>query len=71
MAYGFIHNRFDKLAPKAQIGVLVGYAASNIWHIWVPSTNRVIMMRDVTFDISKRYRDDSTPIKIVEADYSR
>ena len=59
-AYAFIHNRpkLEKLAKRAHVGYLVGYLSTNIWSIWVPSINRVIPMRDVTFDSTRRYIAD-------------
>lgn len=42
--------RLQKLAPRAFIGYLVGYDSSNIYRIWIPSQQKVIRTRDVTFD---------------------
>ncbi|PHH92205.1 hypothetical protein CDD83_8405 [Cordyceps sp. RAO-2017] len=39
-----------KLSPRAHVGYLVGYHASNIYRIWVPKLNRVILTRDVRFN---------------------
>ncbi|KAK4070225.1 hypothetical protein Purlil1_13546 [Purpureocillium lilacinum] len=39
-----------KLSPRAHVGYLVGYQASNIYRIWVPKLNRVILSRDVRFN---------------------
>ena len=39
-----------KLRPRAHVGYLVGYHASNIYRIWVPKLNRVILSRDVRFN---------------------
>ena len=39
-----------KINPRAHIGYLVGYRASNIYRIWVPALREVITTRDVTFD---------------------
>jgi hypothetical protein len=51
-AYALIKNqdKLDRLEPRAEIGYLVGYDASNIYQIWVPGRNQVIRTRDVTFD---------------------
>jgi hypothetical protein len=56
-AYPCIKNipRKDKLEPRAHLGYLVGYDSSNIYRIWVPSIERVLRTRDVTFDESKLY----------------
>ncbi|KAJ6436334.1 reverse transcriptase family protein [Purpureocillium lavendulum] len=42
-------NQF-KLGPRAHVGYLVGYHASNIYRIWVPKLNQVILSRDVRFN---------------------
>ena len=47
----------DKLSPRVWIGYLVGFQASNIWHIWDPASQRVITARDVQFDESALYKD--------------
>lgn len=47
----------DKLTPRAWIGWLVGYTASNIWRIWIPALERVVESRDVLFDENIVYRD--------------
>lgn len=39
-----------KLAVRAQHGFLVGYTASNIWKIWLPTEHKVIESSHVTFD---------------------
>jgi hypothetical protein len=41
--------------PKAEIGFLVAYGGHNIFRIWVPSRNRIVMTRDSTFDERKKY----------------
>ncbi|KJK84936.1 hypothetical protein H633G_11239 [Metarhizium anisopliae BRIP 53284] len=43
-------HRKQKLEPRAHIGYLVGYQSSNIYKIWVPHKNRVILTRDVIFN---------------------
>ncbi len=50
-------DKLDRLESRAHVGFLVGYHASNIWKIWVPSLNRVILSRDVTFDETKHYSE--------------
>jgi hypothetical protein len=40
----------NKLQPRALIGYLVSYVASNIWKIWIPSKRTVKVARDVVFD---------------------
>jgi hypothetical protein len=41
---------YYKTAPRAYIGYLVGYRASNICRVWIPALYRMITIRDVTFD---------------------
>ena len=50
-------KKSEKMAPRAQIGYLVGYEAHNIWRIWVtgPNGSKVIRARDVVFDETKKY----------------
>lgn len=56
-AYAYNHtlDKSLKTHPRAHIGWLVGYEASNIWRIWIPSLKTIISTRDVVFDESKRY----------------
>ena len=39
----------QRLEPRAHIGYLVGYDSTNIYRIWIPSRNKVVRIRDVTF----------------------
>ena len=50
-----------KTQPRAHIGYLVGYAASNIYDIWVPSQSKVIRTRDVTFEETEFYEEAAKP----------
>ena len=43
-------KRAFKVDPRAHIGYLIGYVSSNIYRIWVPQLQRVIVSRNVTFD---------------------
>jgi hypothetical protein len=45
----------DKMAPRAEIGYLVGYVASNIWRVWFPHLDTVREVRDVVFDENVRF----------------
>lgn len=51
-AYVRIPNipRTMKLAARGVVGYLVGYEASTIYRIWIPSANKVVRTRDVTFN---------------------
>jgi hypothetical protein len=46
------------MAPRAEIGFLVGYVASNVWRIWFPQSGKVKVIRDAVFDESRRYTPD-------------
>jgi hypothetical protein len=43
-------KRLERFKPKAWIGYLVGYQSSNIYKVWNPLTNQVVMTRDVIFN---------------------
>ena len=47
-----------KMAPRAWIGYMVGFVASNIWQIWHPRHQQVFTERDVTFDETLFYDPD-------------
>lgn len=47
----------DKLRTRALHGWLVGYTASNIWKIWLPETQKIVVSRDVLFDENIVFRD--------------
>jgi hypothetical protein len=48
-------RRAFKVRPRGHIGYLVGYSASNIYRIWVPKLDSVIVTRNVRFDETKIY----------------
>ena len=50
----------QRLEPRAHIGYLVGYDSTNIYRIWIPSRNKVVRIRDVTFKDNLFY-DPSQP----------
>lgn len=52
-----IGRREFKTKPRAHIGYLVGYIASNIYRIWVPELDKVIITRNVRFDERLFYSD--------------
>jgi hypothetical protein len=64
--YARIHDHklanSDKMAPRAEVGYLVGFVASNIWRIWFPHRNKVESVRDAIFDETKGY--DGRPQQI-------
>ena len=59
-AYPLIQNqpKLNKVHPRALIGYLCGYEGTNNFRIWVPSQQKVIISRDVTFDESLKYRPE-------------
>jgi hypothetical protein len=65
-AYVRIQNipRLDKMAPRAEIGYLVGYVASNIWKIWFPHLGTVREVRDVVFDETRQYMPEEVDLTI-------
>jgi transposase InsO family protein len=42
-------KRSMKFEPRAKLGYLVAYNASNIWDIWLPAQKKVVRARDVVF----------------------
>lgn len=40
----------QKLQPRAKVGWLTGFEATNIWRVWIPDLKRIIRTRDVKFD---------------------
>ncbi|CCE34829.1 related to retrotransposon HobS hobase [Claviceps purpurea 20.1] len=44
------NRRFYKTNTRGHIGYLVGYVASNIYRIWIPSLKQVISTRNVLFN---------------------
>ncbi|KAG9375938.1 gag-pre-integrs domain containing protein [Pyrenophora tritici-repentis] len=51
-------------AKRTFEGFLIGYDASNIYRVWIPTTNRVIRVRDVRF-IDELYKEkpSTTPVE--------
>ncbi|KAJ2903487.1 hypothetical protein MKZ38_009886 [Zalerion maritima] len=65
--------RGDKMRPRAALGRLVGYEGrwGNIFRIWDPQRNKVIRVRDVTFDDSILTADERREVQdldVVELD---
>lgn len=40
----------DKLESRALIGHLIGYVGTNIFRIWLPATDEILVTRDVVFE---------------------
>ena len=50
----------DKIAPRAEIGYLIGYVSKSLYKIWFPhkgriGIGRVEIIRDTIFDKSRQY----------------
>jgi hypothetical protein len=60
LSYCRIRNipRIQKTSPRAEIGFLVGYVASNVWKIWFPARKKIEVVRDVRFDESRKWKPD-------------
>ena len=56
-------NRLQRLKPRAWIGYLVGYNSTNVYRIWNPLTNKVIVARDVAFNEDQRFSGDLDDLK--------
>ena len=63
--YSYIKNRLrlDKLELRIYIGYLVKYDFTNIFRIWLLNFKRVIFIRNIVFDIIKRYNSNDNPFQ--------
>lgn len=50
--------KLQKTAPRAEIGFLVDYVASNVWRIWFPARGKIELVRDAQFDASRKWEPD-------------
>ena len=57
-----------KLAPRAAVGYLCGYEARNIWRIWDPWEDCIVLTRDVIFDERSFYdpKDRASRVTVPE-----
>jgi transposase InsO family protein len=57
IAYRLIPSsqRTGKFSARAEPLIFVGYVSKTIWRLWNPSTNRIILASNVTFDESNIY----------------
>lgn len=46
--------RSHKLEERVLIGYLIGYDSTNIYRIWYPPSDRIVRVRDATFDESSK-----------------
>jgi hypothetical protein len=56
-------KRLKRFDPRAWIGYLVGYNSTNIYRVWLPRTNKVIIVRDVIFNERDRFNGDLETLK--------
>jgi hypothetical protein len=59
----------QKMSPRAHTGFYVGNEGDHghLWRVWVPALKRVVRSRDVTFDESRTYKNETdTEIKVRE-----
>jgi len=56
-------NRLNKLEPNTWISYLIGYDFINIYYVWNLKLNRVIRVRDVTFNEDKFYNGNLNNFK--------
>ena len=59
-------NELGKLANKANKGILVGFASSNNYLVYLPNLHKVVNTRDIVIKEDLIYKDDY----IIEEDYS-
>jgi hypothetical protein len=50
--------KLDKVSDRAFIKWHYRYKSTNIYRVWVPSQHYIILVRDITFDPTQRYRLD-------------
>lgn len=60
------------MAPRVEIGYLVGYVSKNLYKIWFPykgktGVGKVEIVRDTVFDETRRYSKTETMPKIEDA----
>jgi hypothetical protein len=56
-------DRKQRFNPKAWVGYLVGYNSTNIYRIWNPAKNRVVIARDVIFNEKETFSGDIQQVK--------
>jgi hypothetical protein len=63
--YGKIQHvpKKQKVGQRSLIGYLVGYDSTNIFRVWVPQKKRILRLRDVKIDETKRYDPDNPYIE--------
>lgn len=60
------NKRGFKVTPRGHIGYLVGYRASNIYRIWIPTLDQVITTRNVAFDEELFYATEEATLMPIE-----
>src|SRR3989440_12983679 len=56
-------NRLQRLNPKAWIGYLVGYNSTNVYRIWNPVFNIIILTRDIVFNEHEMFNGSIEALK--------
>ena len=56
-------NRLQRLNPKAWIGYLVGYNSTNVYRIWNPVFNKIVLTRDVVFNEHETFNGSIEALK--------
>ena len=56
-------NYLNKLELNTQISYLISYNSINIYYVWNLKLNKVIYVRDVTFNEDKFYNNDLNSFK--------
>lgn len=52
-------KKADKTESRALIGHLVGYQGTNIFRVWLPAQDEVIVTRDFIFDTARFYSNEN------------
>jgi hypothetical protein len=60
--------KLDKLTTRVYIGYLIGYNSINIFRIWIPSIEKVIRTRDITFDKKIKYSISDIDLAMITKD---
>ena len=56
-------SHLQRFKPNAWIGYLVGYDSTNVYRVWNPVMNKVVRMRDVTFNEYETFNGDLETLK--------
>ena len=56
-------NKLKRLLPKVWIRYLIGYSLTNLYRIWIPLYNKVIIIRDVHFNKEEVFDGSTETLK--------